>query len=77
MNALLRRLRFDPYILAIMAMVAVAAVVPARGVGKDMLDLVVLAAIAILFFIYGARISPQAIWAGVPHTTFVVFPLIG
>lgn len=86
MNALLRRLRLDPYILAIMAMVAVAAVVPARGVGKDMLDLVVHAAIAILFFIYGARISPRAIWAGVTHwrlqalvfgTTFVVFPLVG
>jgi sodium/bile acid cotransporter 7 len=61
MNALLRRLRLDPYIVAIMAMVAVAAVMPARGAGKDALDLVVQAAIALLFFIYGARISPQAI----------------
>lgn len=86
MNALLRWLRLDLYILATMAMVAVAAVVPASGVGKDMLDLVVHAAIAILFLIYGARISPQAIWAGVTHwrlqglvfgVTIVVFPLIG
>lgn len=67
-----------------MAMVAFAAVVPARGRGKDVLDLVVHAAIAILFFIYGAGISPQAIWARATHwrlqglvfgTTF--FPLIG
>lgn len=86
MNALLRRLRLDPYIVAIMAMVAVAAVMPARGAGKDVLDLVVHAAIALLFFIYGAKISPQAIWAGVTHwrlqglvfgTTFIVFPIIG
>jgi solute carrier family 10 (sodium/bile acid cotransporter), member 7 len=44
------------------------------------------AAIALLFFLYGARISRQAIWAGILHwrlqslvfaTTFVVFPLLG
>lgn len=86
MSNVLRRLRLDPYILAIMGMVALAAIFPARGVGKDVLDHVVVAAIAILFFLYGARISPQAIWAGITHwrlqglvfaTTFVVFPLIG
>lgn len=86
MNALLRRLRLDPYIVAIVAMVALASALPARGVGKDILDQVVHAAIAILFFIYGAKISPQAIWAGISHwrlqslvfvTTFIVFPLIG
>lgn len=86
MKALLNRLRLDPYIVAIMALVAVAAVLPARGVGKDILDVVVHVAIAVLFFIYGAKISPAAIWTGVTHwrlqglifgTTFVVFPLIG
>lgn len=86
MNALLGRLRLDPYIAAIMLMVAVAAVLPARGIGKDLLDQVVHGAIAILFFIYGAKISPQAIWTGITHwrlqglvfaTTFVVFPAIG
>lgn len=86
MTALLNRLRLDPYILAIMAMVVLAAVLPARGAGKDVLDVVVHAAIAILFFIYGAKISPAAIWAGITHwrlqglvfaTTFVVFPVIG
>ncbi len=86
MNALLRRLRLDPYILAIMAMVALAAITPARGMGKDILDHVVHAAIALLFFIYGAKISRQAIWHGITHwrlqslvfaTSFIVFPLIG
>jgi sodium/bile acid cotransporter 7 len=86
MNAILRRLRIDTYILAIVAMVAVAAIVPARGIGKNVLDIVVYAAIALLFFIYGARISRQAIWTGILHwrlqslvfaTTFLVFPLLG
>jgi solute carrier family 10 (sodium/bile acid cotransporter), member 7 len=86
MTALLRRLRIDPYILAIMGMVVLAAIVPAQGGGKAVLDVVVHAAIALLFFIYGARISPQAIWAGILHwrlqalvfaTTFVVFPIVG
>jgi sodium/bile acid cotransporter 7 len=86
MNAFLRRLRLDPYILTIMAMVAVAAILPARGVGKEVLDHVVHAAIALLFFIYGAKISRQAIWQGITHwrlqslvfiTTFIVFPVIG
>lgn len=86
MNGLLSRLRLDPYIVAIMAMVALAAVLPARGASKEVLDVVVQAAIALLFFIYGAKISPAAIWAGVTHwrlqglvfaTTFIVFPLIG
>lgn len=86
MTGFLNRLRLDPYILAIMAMVAVAALVPARGSGKEVLDVVVHAAIALLFFIYGARISPQAVWTGITHwrlqglvfgTTFIVFPLIG
>lgn len=86
MNALLRRPRLDPYIFAIMAMVAVAAIIPARGVGKEVLDHVVHAAIALLFFIYGAKISRQAIWQGIAYwrlqglvfaTTFLAFPVIG
>lgn len=86
MNAFSRHLRLDPYIVAIMAMVVVAALIPARGVGKDVLDHVVHAAIALLFFIYGAKISRLAIWQGITHwrlqalvfaTTFLVFPVIG
>jgi len=86
MIALLRRWRPDTYMLALMGTVALAAVIPARGVGSAALDVVVHAAIATLFFIYGARITPQAIRAGITHwrlqllvllSTFVVFPVIG
>lgn len=86
MNVIFSRLRIDAYSLAIIGMVVLAAILPARGASKDVLDIVVHAAIALLFFIYGARISRQAIWTGLLHwrlqslvfaTTFVVFPLLG
>lgn len=86
MKTLLGRLRLDPYILAIMAMVGLAAILPAQGIGKDILEVAVRAAIAFLFFLYGARIAPKAIWLGITHwrlqglvfaTTYLVFPLLG
>ena len=55
--ALMRRLRIDPYILAILSMVLLASLLPARGqvsVGFDWLTKVV---IALLFFLHGARLS--------------------
>jgi len=84
--ALMRRLRIDPYIVAILAMVLVASLLPARGqvaVGFDWLTKVV---IAILFFLHGAKLSREAVIAGLGHwrlhllvlaSTFVLFPLLG
>ncbi len=81
----LRRL-IDPYLLMLIATVAIAAVLPARGQGAVVAEWVTTAAVALLFFLYGARLSPAAIWAGLSHwrlqstvfvSTFVLFPLIG
>jgi sodium/bile acid cotransporter 7 len=84
--ALARRLRIDPYIVAILAMVVVASLLPARGgaaIGFDWLTKVV---IAVLFFLHGARLSREAVVAGLSHwrlhltvlaATFVLFPLLG
>jgi len=86
LSELLRRSPVDLYLVLLMLTVAVAAVIPARGVGADILAWVVYAAIATLFVLYGARLSPQAIWAGLSNwrlqgviaiTTYVVFPLVG
>ncbi|BDT87677.1 bile acid:sodium symporter [Nocardia cyriacigeorgica] len=83
---LLNRFSIDGFVLAIFAMVAVATIVPATGTGAVVLDWATKAAIAALFFIYGARLSPAQAWQGVKHwrlhsvilvTTFVVFPLLG
>lgn len=82
----LRRLRPDPFILMILGAVLVASVVPAQGVGETVLGHVVTAAVFVLFFMYGGRLSTQEALAGLTHWrlhlvilafTFVLFPLLG
>jgi sodium/bile acid cotransporter 7 len=82
----LSRLPVDAYLLALIGMVALAAILPARGMAADALGGVVTATIALLFFLYGARMSPGAIGAGLLHwrlqgtvflCTFALFPLLG
>ena len=83
---LLKRSPIDGFVLAIFIAVLVAAVLPARGTYADVLDWVVVAAIALLFFLYGARLHPREALAGLKHwrlhltilaMTFGVFPLLG
>ena len=85
-RSLLSRLPIDPYLLALMGTVAFAAVVPARGVGASIVDGVVFGAVALLFFLYGARLSPQAVVSGIASwrlqtlilaSTYLLFPAIG
>lgn len=84
MNAL-RRV-FDPYLMMLIATVAIAAVLPARGPAAGWADQAANGAVMLLFFLYGARLSPGAIWTGLAHwrlqsmvlaSTFVVFPVLG
>jgi solute carrier family 10 (sodium/bile acid cotransporter), member 7 len=76
----------DWFLLAVAAMVALAALVPAHGDAAAAVSVAAKAAIALLFCLYGARLSPQQAWHGVRQwrlhllvlaTTFVVFPLLG
>ena len=84
--ALLARWRIDPYLLALAGTVLLASVFPARGVGADFTKGLTFVAVCLLFFLYGARLAPQAILAGIAHwrlqllillATFVLFPLLG
>ncbi|MEP9393269.1 bile acid:sodium symporter family protein [Gordonia sp. VNK1] len=86
MRSLLSRFPIDGFILAILAAVGIAAIFPARGTFADVLDWVVVVAIALLFFLYGARLHPRQALEGLAHWrlhliilsfTFVAFPLIG
>ncbi|MFI5958678.1 bile acid:sodium symporter family protein [Cryptosporangium sp. NPDC051539] len=81
-----RRFRPDPYIVALLTMVALASVLPARGVVEDVLDQLIIVAIGFLFFLYGARLSTETVIAGIRHWrlhllvlafTFVLFPVLG
>lgn len=86
MPRFLSRLPIDGYLLALIGMVILAALFPASGQAAVVMDWVVKAAIALLFFLYGARMSPAAIGAGLLHwrlqgtvflSTFLLFPLLG
>lgn len=86
MNRLLSRLNIDPYILLLISTVALASVLPPRGVFADIAGGVADAGIALLFFLHGARLSRHAVMEGarawklhmsVAGLTFVLFPVIG
>ena len=55
------RLPIDPYLLMLIATVALAAALPAQGAFRPIVDKSVYGAIAALFFLYGARLS---LWVG-------------
>lgn len=78
--------RPDLLIVLIVLAVVVALVFPARDGFADVMNWVVKIAIALLFFLYGARLSTREALNGLTHWrlhllilafTFVVFPLIG
>src|SRR5690349_639054 len=57
----------DPYILLLLGTVGLAALVPARGTGADVASGASTAAIAFLFFLYGARLSTREALDGLKH----------
>lgn len=84
-SAIAARLRIDPYIGALVGMVALASVLPATGQAAHVLGRVTTLAIALLFFLYGARLAREAVIAGLTNwrlqltvfgSTFVLFPLL-
>lgn len=86
MNLLDRLKRTDPLIVLIILSVIIAIILPARGAFADAFDVATKIGIALLFFLYGARLSPREALEGVKawklHLvilcfTFVVFPIIG
>ena len=80
------RLLFDNFTLALLAVIAIATFLPAEGQGAVIFGWATTLAIALLFFMHGAKLSREAILAGAGHwrlhllvfaCTFVLFPLLG
>lgn len=76
----------DNFVLGLVSMVVLASLLPVSGAAAAVLKLLTTLAIAALFFLHGARLSRQAIVAGLLHWrlhllalagTFVLFPLLG
>lgn len=78
--------RVDPFLVMILATVGVAALLPASGAVATGFSTATSIAIALLFFLYGARLSTREAVEGLRHwklhgavvaATFVLFPLLG
>ncbi len=76
----------DPFLVALVTTVGLASVVPCRGRGAEIFGLTTNLAIALLFFLHGAKLSREAILTGIGAwrlhltvlaSTFILFPLIG
>ncbi|MGW0365697.1 bile acid:sodium symporter family protein [Streptomyces sp. NPDC002990] len=80
------RLPLDPYVLALLGTVGLAALLPARGPAATVAGGASTAAVGLLFFLYGARLSTREVQGGLRHwrlhltviaATFLLFPLLG
>ncbi|MFT7775770.1 bile acid:sodium symporter family protein [Roseateles sp.] len=76
----------DNFVLSLLASVGLAMLLPAQGRGVALLQGLTQAAIALLFFLHGSKLSRRAVWEGLLHwrlhavvfaATFVLFPLLG
>jgi sodium/bile acid cotransporter 7 len=83
---LLRRLIPDAFTIALVLAMLAATFWPASGAIEHGLGYVTTFAIGLLFFLHGAKLSPDAVKAGFTHwrlhllvlaCTFVMFPLLG
>ena len=79
------RILFDNFTLILIAVVLAATFVPAHGAGAVFFKWLTTFAIALLFFLHGAKLSRRAIIAGIMHwrlhilvfaCTFILFPVL-
>lgn len=80
------RFRPDPFTLMLLGGLVLGTVLPASGPAATLMSGVATAAMALLFFLHGARMDRRTVVAGLVHwrlhlaafgATFVLFPLLG
>ena len=80
------RLLPDNFTLALVATVTLASVLPASGAMGAFFEKATVAVVALLFFMHGAKLSREAVLAGLAHwrlhllvvaCTFALFPVLG
>ncbi|HEX7983780.1 MAG TPA: bile acid:sodium symporter, partial [Duganella sp.] len=76
----------DNFTLAMIATVVAASLLPCTGQGAVVFNGVTHGAVCLLFFLHGAKLSREAVVAGITHwrlhllvllCTFALFPLLG
>jgi solute carrier family 10 (sodium/bile acid cotransporter), member 7 len=82
----MRRFLPDTFTILLVCTVILASLLPASGIFADYFGVATGLAIALLFFLHGARLSSDVVIAGILHwrlhlvillTTFAIFPLLG
>ncbi|MDF3980504.1 bile acid:sodium symporter [Luteibacter sp. PPL201] len=82
----MRRFLPDGFTLSLIATVILASLLPCQGVAARIFDVLTDVAIALLFFLHGAKLSREAVVSGMTNwrlhltvlaSTFVLFPLLG
>ena len=82
----MRRFLPDTFTILLVCTVTLASLLPASGTFADYFGVATKLAIALLFFLHGARLSRDVVVAGILHwrlhlvillTTFAIFPLLG
>jgi sodium/bile acid cotransporter 7 len=86
LSSKLAAVKLDGFVLGIIAAAVLASMFPASGTSEDVLTWVTKISVALLFLLYGARLSPKEALDGVRHwrlhsvvlaATYILFPLIG
>jgi len=86
LQAKLKRIGLDTYLFLLLGTVALATVLPASGLGAVVVSKVAYYAVALLFFLYGAKLNSAAVLAGLANwrlqllvfgATYLAFPLLG
>nr|WP_309502785.1 bile acid:sodium symporter family protein [uncultured Roseovarius sp.] len=82
----LKRLGVDFYMLILLAMVILGIIAPAQGLAASILGHITFWAVALLFFLYGAKLDAGSVLAGLTNwrlqglifgATYLMFPLVG
>ncbi|MEC8057962.1 MAG: bile acid:sodium symporter, partial [Pseudomonadota bacterium] len=83
---MLKLLALDRFTILLITMVILASIIPVSGHAASIFEVVTNVAIAILFFLHGAKLSREAIVEGILHWklhvlvfafTFILFPFLG
>jgi sodium/bile acid cotransporter 7 len=86
MRSVLNKLPIDTYTIFLILTVCLATVLPVSGEAAYYVSRLSYAAVALLFFLYGAKLKSDAIIAGITNwklqglllsTTYLLFPLLG
>ncbi|WP_434778839.1 bile acid:sodium symporter family protein [Neisseria sp. Ec49-e6-T10] len=82
----LKKLYIDQFLLILICVVIIASIFPCKGLYKTIFEQLTNIAIALLFFMHGAKLPRSAILSGLGNwrlhciifaSTFILFPLLG